>query len=87
MYIVEISSLAKRKIKKLKGVQKENFDKVLEKLKINPFDSTLHTHKLSGGLEEVYSCRLDYSDRLLFIFIIEKTILVVDIGNHDEVYK
>lgn len=86
MYVVKITSYAYRKVKKLNKENKALFDSVVEKLKVDPFDSTLKTHKLKGKLNEEYSCRLNYKDRVLFIFIEKEIITIIDIGSHDEVY-
>ena len=60
---------------------------VLNKLKENPFDTSLRTHKLKVSLEAFYSCSLTYEYRLICSFIIQDdTIILVDIGSHDEVY-
>jgi addiction module RelE/StbE family toxin len=60
---------------------------ILKKLQSNPFDASLKTHKLSGKLEGVYSCSLDYQYRIIVsIVIIDDKVYLVDIGTHDEVY-
>ena len=38
--------------------------KILKKLKNNPFDESLKTHKLKGDLKEFYACSLDYQYRI-----------------------
>ena len=59
---------------------------VLTTLKINPFDSSLKTHKLKGELKELYSCSLTHDYRSICIFFIhDETVVLVDIGSHDRV--
>lgn len=66
----------------------DQYKNVLEKLKANPFDPSLKTHKLKGDLGEFYACRLTYEYRLVCSFIIQNEIIVlVDIGSHDDVYE
>lgn len=66
----------------------DQYKNVLEKLKANPFDPSLKTHKLKGELDEFYACRLTYEYRLVCSFIIQNEIIVlVDIGSHDDVYE
>ena len=66
---------------------REKFKEILHKLIVNPFERTLKTHKLKGELGELYSCSLSYEYRIiLHITIADKTIYLVDIGSHDEVY-
>lgn len=86
MYSVEFSKLAERKFKKLTIEKKIQVKKVVEILEKDPFDKKLKTHKLSGELEGVYSTRVNFKDRLLFIIVIKNQIVVTDIGNHDDAY-
>jgi addiction module RelE/StbE family toxin len=63
------------------------YAEVLKKLQLNPFDSSLKTHKLKGELKAFYACSLIHEYRIIFIFLIQNEQLVlVDIGSHDEVY-
>jgi proteic killer suppression protein len=52
----------------------------------NPFDAKLRTHKLSGELKGlwVFSCAFDC--RIVFEFIDNRTVVLIDIGTHDDVY-
>jgi len=60
---------------------------ILKKLQNNPFDESLKTHKLSGKLEGLYACSLDYQYRIIVsIIVIDDRVYLVDIGTHDEVY-
>jgi addiction module RelE/StbE family toxin len=87
MYSVNFTKSAERKVKKLTVEDREKLALVVKKLAVNPFDLSLKTHKLNGEFDGLYSCRLDYSDRVLFVIIeLDKTITIVDIGSHDEVY-
>ncbi len=60
----------------------------LELFIIDPYDSKLKTHKLSGKLKGLSSFSLDYNLRVVFYFTKEKptAAVLIDIGNHDEVY-
>jgi addiction module RelE/StbE family toxin len=65
----------------------DKYAEVLKKLQLNPFDSSLKTHKLKGDLKAFYACSLTHEYRIIFIFLIQNEQLVlVDIGSHDEVY-
>ncbi len=51
----------------------------------------LRTHKLIGDLSDIWLCSVDYSYRLLFEFAKNPksdldSILLLNIGSHDEVY-
>ncbi len=64
---------------------------VLDDLAADPFDPRLDTHKLKGDLAGLWSCTVEYDCRIVFEFAKrsqshEEEILLIDIGNHDEVY-
>jgi len=60
---------------------------ILKKLKNNPFDNSLKTHKLKGNLSRYYACSLNYEYRIiLLIEIVDDEIVLVNIGSHDDVY-
>jgi addiction module RelE/StbE family toxin len=65
----------------------DKYAEVLNKLKTNPFDPSLKTHKLKGELAEFHACSLTYEYRIVCTFLIQnETIVLVDIGSHDAVY-
>ncbi|PIS14786.1 type II toxin-antitoxin system mRNA interferase toxin, RelE/StbE family [Candidatus Shapirobacteria bacterium CG09_land_8_20_14_0_10_39_12] len=62
---------------------------IKKKIKIllqDPFDKSLKTHKLSGQMSEYWSFSVNFHLRILFKFIDETTIGLVDIGTHG-IYK
>ena len=86
---VSFSSSFKRAFKKrIKGnVDLEaRFWHKLEQFTIDPFDTSLKTHKLSGKLKDLWSFSIDYDERVLFYFAEDAKAVFVDIGSHDEVY-
>ncbi len=52
----------------------------------NPFEPSLKTHRLSGELKEFWAMSINYQHRLVFKFLSETEILLIDLGTHDEVY-
>jgi proteic killer suppression protein len=52
----------------------------------SPFSPQLRTHKLSGKLEGRWAFSVDDDCRVVFEFIGEDKVLLIDIGSHDEVY-
>ncbi len=84
-------------VRKFKRLTKKNpqlriqIEKTLELLTEDPFNSSLRTHKLKGDLGGVWSCSVDYDNRILFEFIInpdseEEDIFLLTLGSHDDVY-
>lgn len=67
-------------------------EKTLEQLAVDPFHSTLKTHKLSGEFAGIWACSIDYSYRILFEFVPnseegkEDAVLLLNLGDHDHVY-
>lgn len=51
-----------------------------------PFSAQLRTHKLSGKLAGQWAFSVDDDYRVLFEFIGKDSVLLIDIGTHDEVY-
>lgn len=61
----------------------------LQRLEDDAFSPRLKTHKLSGNLYGLLACSCGYDCRIIFSIENEnkqETILLVDIGTHDEVY-
>ena len=66
-------------------------EKTGRQLAEDPLHPRLRTHKLKGDLSNVWSCSIDYSNRVLFEFIEDpeqqkQAILLLNLGSHDEVY-
>jgi addiction module RelE/StbE family toxin len=74
--------------KKVKGNPqlKEEFWKVMVLFEKEPFSPGLKTHKLSGKLKGLWAFSVNYDWRVVFRFLSQDEVLLVDIGNHDEVY-
>ncbi|ELS00923.1 addiction module toxin, RelE/StbE family [Xenococcus sp. PCC 7305] len=74
--------------KKIKGNTKleSRFWTKLEVFTNNPFDPSLRTHKLSGKLKDLWSFSVEYDQRIIFYFKDEENVVLIDIGNHDQVY-
>ena len=49
----------------------------------DPFDSRLNTHKLNGAHKDYWSCRISYSDRIIFRLLDDGVVYLMDIGPHD----
>ena len=63
----------------------------LEQLADDPFHPALKTHKLSGELQGMWACSVEYDCRIIFAFepdpgTGEEMIVLIDLGTHDEVY-
>ena len=72
-------------------VRRDRLFQVLDKLAEDPYHSTLKTHKLSGQLEGLWACWVEYDCRIVFAFESdpntgEDVIVLIDLGTHDEVY-
>nr|WP_201783843.1 type II toxin-antitoxin system mRNA interferase toxin, RelE/StbE family [Thermodesulfovibrio aggregans] len=86
---IGISSSFKRAFKKrlLHDKKLERlFWKKLQVFANNPYEPSLRTHKLSGELEGLWSFSLNYEIRIIFKFLDENRVLLIDIGSHEEVY-
>ncbi len=67
---------------------KARFSLVISDLQKDPFAQHLELHPLQGRLDGCYAVRLTYSYRItLTLALLEKEIILLDIGSHDEVYR
>lgn len=64
----------------------KKFWKRMEMFKEDPYDPRLHTHKLSGDLQEYWSFSVEYDVRVVFQYASNNRTVFQDIGSHDEVY-
>lgn len=63
------------------------YGKTLRLLELNPSHPSLRLHKLKGKLKDLHSVSITLSYRITLSFaIIEGSIVLIDIGAHDEVY-
>lgn len=81
------SSRFKRSFKKLPPKIKKDFDRKIKIFFNNPFNPSLHTHKLKGNLADYYAFYLMDGYRTLFDFASENTVVLVNIGSHDDYKK
>jgi mRNA interferase YafQ len=64
---------------------------VINLLGDDPFAPSLKSHKLTGQLDGLWSCTVNYDCRLVFAFRKDEEtdddlLVLIDIGSHDEVY-
>jgi addiction module RelE/StbE family toxin len=89
MIQIAFSSSFKRAFKKRIDGRKDLEEKFWRRVEIftnNPHDPRLRTHKLSGGLRELWSFTIEYDVRVVFYFAPGNRVVFVDVGSHDEVY-
>ena len=78
-----------RILKKWKSKHPDLASKFQDKLTLfckEPFHPSLKCHGLSGNLQGYTAINITYEYRLVFKFVSENKVLLVDIGTHDEVY-
>ena len=63
------------------------YRKTLELLELNPKHPSLRLHDLEGRLKGMSSVSINMSYRIVLEFEIkEKEIMLINVGNHDQVY-
>lgn len=63
------------------------FKNVLHLLEIDPQTPHLHLHSLKGQHQGKYAVRLNYEYRIVLLLkIVDKEVILLDVGSHDEVY-
>jgi len=75
----------KKKVKNNIELKKKFWDSI-ETFSKNPFNPKLKTHKLTGKLKGLWAFSITYDYRVIFKFLNEDKVLLIDIGGHDEVY-
>jgi addiction module RelE/StbE family toxin len=64
----------------------ERFQQKITLFVEEPFHPSLRTHRLSGNLDGCWSLSITHEYRLVFKFVLDDKVLLIDIGSHDEVY-
>ncbi|MCH8821620.1 type II toxin-antitoxin system YoeB family toxin [Patescibacteria group bacterium] len=80
------SSQYRKSFKKLPKQTQEVVIVRINLFKRDPFSPQLKTHKLSGRLRGFWSFSVDYSNRIMFEFVDEGTVGLIDIGPH-KIYR
>jgi len=66
---------------------RNQYQKTLELLELDPHHPSLHLHKLAGALSGLHSVSINISYRITLEFLVEgDNILPVNIGKHEDVY-
>ena len=65
---------------------KKKFWKSMKLFSADPFNKQLRTHKLTGKLQGLWAFSIEYNVRVIFSFLKENEVLLIDIGSHEEVY-
>ncbi len=60
---------------------------LLEFLEENPFHPQLHTKPLAGKLRGYFSFRITRDWRVIFYFLDEDTVYLIDIAHRKDIYK
>jgi mRNA-degrading endonuclease YafQ of YafQ-DinJ toxin-antitoxin module len=67
---------------------KSQYIKTLKLVELNPFHPSLRMHKINLNGKEIYSISINISYRITMEFYIEKEeIILLNIGDHDSVYR
>ncbi len=90
MYEIRFSEGYEKRAIKFFKKHKDLFDryrKTIELLQLNPQHPSLRIHKLQGKLNQYASVSINMQYRVIVDFIIvDKVIILIDIGSHDDVY-
>jgi addiction module RelE/StbE family toxin len=77
---------AKKFFKKHPEVRNQ-YQKTLELLEVNPQHPSLRLHGLQGRLSDLSSVSINMSYRIVLEMVIrDNDIILIDVGNHDQVY-
>ena len=86
IYTPSYNKCAARFLKRHPGLTNP-YLKTLQLLELTPHHPSLRIHRLKGSLNELHSVSINLSYRIsLELKIMDKTIIPVSVGSHDEVY-
>lgn len=64
------------------------YQKTLQLLEQNPFHPSLRLHPLTGNLNGLHSISINLSYRITIDLLIDdETIIFINVGSHDEIYR
>jgi len=87
VFTVQYNRRAAKWLKKHPNLR-SNYLKTLQLLELNPLHPSLRLHALSGRLAGLHSVSINLSYRLtLELLISERDIILINIGDHDAVYR
>lgn len=84
---IDYTNKFERKYAELPKQIKIRAEKQEKLFKDNPFHPSLHTEKLSPKFKDVWSFRIDKNYRIIFRFVENDTVLFLNIGSHDYIYR
>ena len=84
---IEFSPIFKKRLKKLNPQALNKLPKLFKIFRINPFNAKLKTHKLRGKLKNTYAFYITPNIRIIFKFLNKSTVVFIDIGTHNQVYR
>ncbi len=91
MYEIRFSESYEKRAVKFFKKHKDLFDrykKTIEVLEIDPYHPSLRLHRMQGKLRPYSSVSITMKYRIVIDFIIvDKVIVLIDIGSHDDVYQ
>jgi mRNA-degrading endonuclease YafQ of YafQ-DinJ toxin-antitoxin module len=90
-YRLATSSRFDRQLKRFNRKNPElrnRVQQIFHDLQEDPFQPHLRLHPLRGRMDGYHAARIDYSNRIILILLLDvRTIRMVDIGSHDDVYR
>jgi len=84
---VDYTGKFEKQYRKLPKRIKEKTEKQEKLFRNNPFHPSLHTEKLTPRFKQIWSFRIDKSYRVIFKFLEKDTVLFLNVGPHDYIYK
>ena len=81
---LNVSSRLKRSYKRLPRLLQADFDRKVQLFVADQFDQKLRTHKLKGKLQECHAFCLRDGFRVLFEFVSNVEVNLLDVGPHNK---
>lgn len=82
-----LSKKFKRNLDKLSGSVKRQFVERRKLFESEPYHYLLNNHALTGQYSDCRSLNINGDVRIIFYYIDDNTVHLVDIGTHSQLYK
>ena len=86
----KFSPLVQKEVRRIRQKDRklaERIEKQIALFEEDPRHPSLRTHKLSGGIDNMWSISITISLRMVYILTKDGDALFVKIGIHDQVYR
>ena len=87
MYRIFYTKEFERRYSELPPLIQRKIEKQEALFRLNPFHPSLRTEKLLPKRRELWSMRIDRGYRIVFRFLDDRSVVLINVGPHDRIYR